>query len=497
MSLERSTTSSEPQNPVVWIVPPPPSISHSPHRLSLETSTTTSLPVAVVSRMPRISARARRIRWFRSFLSLRARQALFADSSDDNDSSSDLSLDLFLSRQLSEIESRRYLRRNRYRRRRVNIFSLDLERSQSGEDDDSRSSADVPFLNDDEFLQKYRMRRQSFDKLVSLISSHPVFTRGVRGPSQDPVAHQLMSFLSYVGTPTATVHGLRSCFRDGAGTNDLYRSRVVTAILSISDDYYYWPDESERKEISQRIYEKYRFPNCVGTADGTLNELQTRPRTEDAADYSGRKFGYSLSTMVVNDDRRKIRYIFAGWVGSAHDNRVFRNSILFKESHRYFSEVEYILGDSAYQNTPFMVSAYKKPKNAPIPPEHENFNSALARPRVTSEHTIGMWKSRFPWLRKIPIVITEDPNTLDKICQYIEATVILHNFLIDENDVDLPSSWEHGSDKASAVDDCLSETDELNRPLSENNPTDARRRQLLTYVTELFIPFGNGALFRG
>ena len=91
-------------------------------------------------------------------------------------------------------------------------------------------------------------------------------------------------------------------------------------------------------------------------------------------------------------------------------------------------------------------------------------------------------------------MITEDPGSLDKICQYIEATVILHNFLIEENNVGLPAGWKYESDKASDVGDCLSETDELNMPLPANNHSDARRRQLLTYITYLFVPFGNGAL---
>jgi hypothetical protein len=37
--------------------------------------------------------------------------------------------------------------------------------------------------------------------------------------------------------------------------------------------------------------------------DGTLFPLAFRPRTEDAPDYSGHKHAYSLSALIVCDDR--------------------------------------------------------------------------------------------------------------------------------------------------------------------------------------------------
>jgi hypothetical protein len=42
-----------------------------------------------------------------------------------------------------------------------------------------------------------------------------------------------------------------------------------------------------------------------------------------------------------------------------------------------------------------------------------------------------MLKGRFPWLRSIRLVITEDIKSLKRILQIIDATVILHNMLIE------------------------------------------------------------------
>ena len=39
------------------------------------------------------------------------------------------------------------------------------------------------------------------------------------------------------------------------------------------------------------------------------------PERQDSPDFSGRKFAYSLSVLIVCDDQRLIRYYLAGWPG--------------------------------------------------------------------------------------------------------------------------------------------------------------------------------------
>ena len=59
--------------------------------------------------------------------------------------------------------------------------------------------------------------------------------------------------------------------------------------------------------------------------DGTLLPLVFEPLSDDAADYHGRKFQYSLTVLVINDDKQRIRAYLAGYPGSTHDNRLWRN----------------------------------------------------------------------------------------------------------------------------------------------------------------------------
>ena len=117
-----------------------------------------------------------------------------------------------------------------------------------------------------------------------------------------------------------------------------YRNHVVQAIIDqMMDKYYYWPDEDERKEISHKIFQKYGFPNCLGFIDGTLFPLFFKPCRNDFSHYNGRKFLYTLSMLFICDHNLYIRYFNAGWPGSTHDDRVWKNCKVFQNKEKYFS----------------------------------------------------------------------------------------------------------------------------------------------------------------
>lgn len=147
-----------------------------------------------------------------------------------------------------------------------------------------------------------------------------------------------MVLLKYLGTEGTggSNNDLRSHFGIGRGTAEVYKERAVKAIRSLKKETVFWPSEEERKEIAARIMRDFDWPNCIGLIDGTLFPLAFAPQTMDAPDYSGRKYGYSLTCLIVCDDQRLIRYYLAGWPSSAHDERVFRKTKLFRNPLRFF-----------------------------------------------------------------------------------------------------------------------------------------------------------------
>jgi DDE superfamily endonuclease len=172
----------------------------------------------------------------------------------------------------------------------------------------------------------------------------------------------LLLFLYYLGKSGsgASNSDLRNVFHVGRGTAECFKRRCVVAIGALRDKVIKWPNIAERKLIAKRILHNFSWINCIEVVDGTLFPLTYEPQADDAPDYHSRIFQYSLSTIIVNDDQKRIRYYLAGYPGSTHDNRIYRNTLLFKNREQYFGETYYLVGDCAFENTKAMVTSFKK-----------------------------------------------------------------------------------------------------------------------------------------
>jgi len=157
----------------------------------------------------------------------------------------------------------------------------------------------------------------------------------------------------------------------------------------------------------------------------------------------------------VGDDKGCIRYYLAGFPGSSHDNRVWKWSRLYRNKEDFFSAIEYLLGDTAYEPDEVVVSAFKADDtegNIADPMKHK-FNEIIKRPRLTMEHINGWAKGRFPGaLRKLRLIITEEKESLLKILEYIDCAIILYNLLLSIGDgKEDEDDW--GSEELSRMDD--------------------------------------------
>jgi hypothetical protein len=200
------------------------------------------------------------------------------------------------------IQSQRYLAPRNRRLRPTNRFIVDLNPEPIG-------TSHQPWLNETEFLSAYRMQRPAFQQLCALIEGHPVFQYKGLGPRQAKVSDQLMVFLNYLGTSgSGASHArARKIYHIGYGTSVVYINRCKIAIRStMRKEFYNWPNEEERKEIAKEIKEIYEIPNCIGHMDGTTFATTYEPQREDAADFKGRKPGYTLSVLIVGNHKRRI-----------------------------------------------------------------------------------------------------------------------------------------------------------------------------------------------
>lgn len=123
--------------------------------------------------------------------------------------------------------------------------------------------------------------------------------------------------------------------------------------------------------------------------------------------------------------------MFVGNAGSVHDARVFRISPVagyIENPEMYFPNDSHLVGDGAYGIHPNLMVPFKD--NGHLSLRQKNFNLCLSSARVAIERAFGVWKGRWrSILDCLPM------TTLEKIPEYIVATMVLHNVCILSGDL--------------------------------------------------------------
>jgi DDE superfamily endonuclease len=334
-------------------------------------------------------------------------------------------------------------------------------------------------MSDNEFLFHFRMTRPAFWELVELVKGHPAFARkssDSRGRHPKRPECQLLVLLKYFGCEgnQASSKALSDFFGVASGIIDLCRQNALDAVLSLEDRTVIWPDKAERRIIANRIQETYLFPHCVGLIDGTLLPLATRPLLH-GENYLSRKKFYAIVMIVVCDDLSRINYFHVGWPGSVHDNRVWRNCKMNRNRGQYFSKKQYLLGDSAFTASQVMIPPFKSSAGSTISNNKASFNTYLSKPRVKSEHCIGILKGRFPFLRHIRLRLGSKED-MDRIIDHVRGAVVLHNYLLTENEDD---TW------IEIVYEADDDLEEEFASIAHSEADYSRREELFFYLSEL------------
>ena len=94
-----------------------------------------------------------------------------------------------------------------------------------------------------------------------------------------------------------------------------------------------------------------------------------------------------------------------------------------------------------------------------------------------------MLKARFPFLRSIPMKITDDPKSVRRIFRVIDCCIILHNLLIDIDD-DVPEEWWESDINDGEIATAVGEPN-FSAPFYPHSPNDERRRRGFDYFQNL------------
>jgi len=171
--------------------------------------------------MSRTSEKQQFIRRMHSYMGERIVSRLFQTVVEDDNSVEDIKDAAFAS-MICVAKSIRYLFcADIYRKTPYDRFVEDMVGHVDDDDDDdeeeeleqeliSREASLLPWLKNEEFLQKCGLSYSSYKQILSEIKDHDVFKKleGTRGRPQTPVANQLMMFLKYVGMEGMELLGL-------------------------------------------------------------------------------------------------------------------------------------------------------------------------------------------------------------------------------------------------------------------------------------------------
>ena len=180
----------------------------------------------------------------------------------------------------------------------------------------------------------------------------------------------------------------------------------------IKDDYITFPMTTEENmETIDTFKESTLLPNVFANIDVT--HIAIAPE-ENAADYFSRYQQYDISCQGVTDGKRRFLYVSAGYPGSIHDSRIYRNSNIKLIS-------PYILGDSAYPISRMLMKPYS---HLTSDRKEKFFNYQLSKARVRVEQAFGVLKGRFRILQK------RMDYSSEAAAKIFIACAVIHNFSI-------------------------------------------------------------------
>jgi len=137
---------------------------------------------------------------------------------------------------------------------------------------------------------------------------------------------------------------------------------------------------------------------------------------------------------AVCDHKARFTDIFIGMPGRMHDARVFRQSELFARLNRAENPIlppnMHLIGDSAYPLMINLMTPFRD--NSHLTREQSTYNVKLSSIRSIIERTFGLLKGKFRRLKYLDIATPALGNTII----IIAAACVIHNFLIDRNEID-------------------------------------------------------------
>jgi hypothetical protein len=176
------------------------------------------------------------------------------------------------------------------------------------------------------------------------------------------------------------------------------------------------------------------FSGIIGAIDGLAVRIRSPQLTEvsDPGNYYCRKGFFALNVQAICDRSKRFLWCYPSNKGSTHDSVAFTNSRLYTSLTQHASTLEakgfFLLGDSAYNLTPFLLTPYSTDE---VQKDSSNmcdsFNFFLSSSRIYIECAFGELVMRWGILWR---TLHFD---LAKCQRIIRVCMLLHNHIKDDN----------------------------------------------------------------
>lgn len=209
-------------------------------------------------------------------------------------------------------------------------------------------------------------------------------------------------------------------------------SEIVEILAGLLPDYVSWPDRRSCQE-TERIFRRrsHGFPGVIGAIDGC--HIPIKAPKNNPIDFYNRNKVHSIILQGVCNHKALFIDVFIGMPGRMHDARVFRQSELFTRLNQgeniLLPADMHLLGDAAYPLMTNLMTPFRD--NGHLTREQSNYNVRLSTIRSIIERAFGFLKGKWRRLKYLDISEPALGNTI------ISAACVLHNFLINENEIDL------------------------------------------------------------
>ena len=278
---------------------------------------------------------------------------------------------------------------------------------------------------DDDFRGHFRMTRECVEGLVHELATHGTWPDENCGGHHAPLTVQksLLVYLWTMGNPD-TIRSIADRFgiTKSSAIRSNRRVRVVLCgpLLAL---YIKWPTVGVRG--------KAMGPNgtfrMVGAIDGSHIPISEPCKHQE--NYVNRKGFHSIVLQAVCDNTLKFIDVYAGWPGSVHDARVFRNSPLFDNLSVMCGDGHFIAGDTAYPLMEHLMTPFKD--NGHLSGAQKRFNFKLSSERCMIERAFALLKGRFRRLKFLKMW------SMKETTESIIAACVLHNICLGSD-----AEWE-------------------------------------------------------